>query len=248
MHNAVFDELRMDCIYLAFRVCLDEVEKALIGAKSLGISGLNVTIPLKERVMKLVKPDPLAKMIGAVNTIDLIQNIGYNTDGIGAKLALENEGVFIEGKNVLLLGAGGAARAITFQLREDGADVTIANRTERRAKELAEEVDGSWAGLNDLGALIEESDILINSTSIGMYPDMQRTLVTSDMMHPDLVVFDIVYNPAKTKLLTEAKKIGAKTIDGIMMLVHQGASSFKIWTEKEAPIDIMEKAVRDALG
>ena len=253
MHNAAFKALGMDCEYHAFRVSPDNLYNAIYGALALGFGGLNLTIPLKEKALGIVEPAELAKQIGAVNTVDFKKGIkGYNTDGIGAKMALAGNGIRIKGKNILLLGAGGAARAIAFQLAKDGASVIIANRTFERAKALADEVgmvgSVSASGFEDLKAQIRQCDILINSTSVGMSPGTSDAIVTSDMMHKDLVVFDIVYNPMNTRLLLEAKKAGAKAVDGVMMLVYQGAEAFKIWTGRSPPIDIMEKAVRERLG
>ncbi len=149
------------------------------------------------------------------------------------------------------MGAGGAARAIAFQLAHEGADIIIANRTASRAIKLAQDVRSVGnvigTGLKDLSKLVDKAEILINSTSTGMHPDINKTLVTADQMRPELVVFDIVYNPVETQLLKEVKKAGALAIDGVDMLVHQGAESFRIWTGVEAPIDIMEDAVRCAL-
>lgn len=253
MHNAAFKALGMDCEYKAFRVSPDNLHDAIHGAYALGFGGLNLTIPLKEKALEIVKPTDPAKQIGAVNTVDFKNGIiGHNTDGLGAKMALAGSGVDIKGKNVLLLGAGGAARAIAFTLVNEGANVTVANRTPERAISLAKEVGKvrkiNAAGLSNLKSLVQNADILINSTAIGMFPKVSETLVTSDMMHRDIVIFDIVYNPLNTRLLQEAKKAGVKTIDGVMMLVHQGAEAFKIWTGKNAPLDVMEKAVREKLA
>ncbi len=252
MHNAAFCALGMDCEYHAFRVSRDALRDAIYGAYALGFGGLNLTIPLKEKALDIVKPTELARQIGAVNTIDFKRGIvGYNTDGIGAKMALERGGIGIKGKNVLLLGAGGAARAIAFQLASDGAGVIIANRTEERAVALAKDVSkigkARGTGLDELKNLIQSCDILINSTAVGMTPKTSETIVTSEMMHSKLVVFDIVYNPVETMLLQEARKAGAKTIDGVAMLIYQGAEAFRIWTGKTPPLDVMEKAVREVL-
>lgn len=253
MHNAAFKAMGMNCEYHAFRVSPESLHDAIRGAYALGFGGLNLTIPLKEKALGIVQPTDLAKQIGAVNTVDFKKGIvGYNTDGLGAKMALTSGGVHIKGKNVLLLGAGGAARAIAFQLATDGASVTITNRTQERAIALAKEVGrigkARASGLDDLKKLVENSDILINSTSVGMFPKISETIVTSDIMHSNLVVFDIVYNPVNTRLLQEAKKAGARTIDGVMMLVYQGAEAFKIWTGKTPPVEVMEKAVREKLA
>lgn len=252
MHNAAFKALGMDAEYHAFRVGKEALRDAIHGAYALGFGGLNLTIPLKEKALDFVVPEGLAKMIGAVNTIDFKKGIaGYNTDGIGAKMALVRNGIEVKGKNVLLLGAGGAARAIAFQLAKDGAFVTIANRTQERAVALANDVcrvgKAKAAGIEELKNLVQHSDILINSTSVGMHPETAETLVTSDIMHSRLVVFDIVYNPVNTRLLQEARKAGAMAIDGVKMLVYQGAEAFKIWTGKTPPLNVMEKAVRERL-
>ena len=263
MHNAAYKALGMDCEYHKFRVTLDDLESAIMGAKAMGFGGLNLTIPLKEKALGIVEPDTMAQAIGAVNTIEFSDEtiagiagitgiVGHNTDGIGAVKALTASGVDIPGSRVLILGAGGAARAVAYQLAKDGARVTIANRTLGKAQELAENVrsvgNANGTGLEDLPKLTADADIIINTTSVGMHPDTDRTLVTADMMHTGQVIFDIVYSPLKTRLLTEAKKAGAVTIDGIRMLVLQGAESFRIWTGIEPPVGVMEQAVRNVLG
>jgi shikimate dehydrogenase len=252
MHNAAFDELSMDALYVAFRVPQEEVADAIRGAKSLGIRGLNVTIPLKEKAFSVVDTEEVAKRIGAINTIDFRSGspVGYNTDGLGALQVLKETVGVIEARNVLILGAGGAARAISFYLDSEGANVTLANRTKERAAMLASKLrNANSIGLGaELKSHLQDSDIIINTTSVGMHPKEDATLVTADLMHSDLVVFDIVYNPMETKLLREAKKAGVNTIiDGVKMLVYQGAASFNIWTGREPPVETMEKAVRDAL-
>jgi shikimate dehydrogenase len=253
MHNAAFEILGMDAVYLAFRVSKPDLEAAIKGAKSLGIAGLNVTIPLKEQALVFVDvADEMATRIGAINTIDFSSGtpVGYNTDGIGSLQVLQETVGDLTAKNVLILGAGGAARAIAFYLDAKGAKVTLANRTKARAAQLAAQLGNADAiGLDaELKKHIQALDILINATSIGMHPHEEATLVTADMMHPDLVVFDIVYNPLETRLLHEAKRAGVrKIVNGVKMLVYQGAASFTIWTGVEPPIDVMERAVLNAL-
>ena len=254
MHNAAFEALGLDAIYLAFRVAEHELGDAIRGAKSLGIAGLNVTIPLKEKALAFVDADDIASRIGAINTIDFSTDTptGYNTDGIGALTVLKERVGEIRGKEVLILGAGGAARAIAFYLDAEGARLTIANRSEDRAAMLASSLhNADFISLREeeLKRHIRDADILINTTPVGMYPRADATLVNARMMHPELVVFDIVYNPAETKLLREAKKAGVQTIiEGVKMLVYQGAASFRIWTGMEPPVEIMESAVRKALS
>jgi shikimate dehydrogenase len=263
MHNAAYKALGMDCEYHKFRVTQDDLEGAIKGARAMGFGGLNLTIPLKEKALGIVEPDPMAQAIGAVNTIEFSDDtiagiagitgiVGHNTDGIGAVKALAASGVDIPGSRVLILGAGGAARAVAYQLAKDGARVTIANRTLGKAQGLAGNVrsvgNANGTGLEELPKLTADADIIINTTSVGMHPDTDRTLVTADMMHTGQVIFDIVYSPLETRLLREAKKAGAVTIDGIKMLVLQGAESFRIWTDIEPPVGVMEQAVRDVLG
>ncbi|MDI6884221.1 MAG: NAD(P)-binding domain-containing protein, partial [Hadesarchaea archaeon] len=161
----------------------------------------------------------------------------------------------VKGKEVVLLGAGGAARAIAFSLAKAGARLTISNRTVPRAKALAlmiEQKLGMHArpiSLNrdQLKKALKNADVLINATSVGMHPAVNQTLVTSDMMHRGLVVNDIVYKPIETRLLREARRAGAKTVNGLGMLVHQGALAFEIWIGKRAPIKVMEAAARKEL-
>lgn len=248
MHNAAFQALGLECEYHAFRVTRDNLRDALVGAAALGFGGVNLTIPLKEKALEIVEPDALARKIGAVNTVDFKGGMrGYNTDGIGAILALKDKGIEVRGKKVLLVGAGGAARAIAYKLAWEGARVTIANRTIQKAVSLAGEVGGIGVGLDLLGELIQDSDILVNSTSVGMFPKVNETIATAEIMHPGLVVLDIVYNPLETKLLQEAKRASVGAVDGVMMLVYQGAEAFRIWTGQNPPIKVMESAVREAL-
>ena len=259
MHNAAFSTLGMDCVYHAFRVSPEKLEKAISGAEAMGFGGLNLTVPLKEEALKLdfIKPDPLAKRIGAVNTVVFGKTgeiRGYNTDGLGARQALLNAAVEIEGSRVVVAGAGGAARAVAFQLAADGAEITIINRTEERAVELARDVSAaalpgkiSGTGLSGLKDLLRDVDILINTTTLGMHPNTDTTIATAEELHSDLTVFDIVYNPLETRLLKEARAAGAKTVSGVLMLVYQGAEAFKLWTGVEPPVELMKKTVLEAL-
>lgn len=254
MHNAAFKKLGLDKIYVPFHVKAEELGNAINGSYSLGIRGLNVTIPHKTEVIKYLDYlDIAAGLIGAVNTIEFGENgiVGHNTDGIGAVRAIE-EVSQVKGKNILILGAGGAARAISFQLLLSGAKkLVISNRTVEKAMELKEDLDEKLepdVNVTDLGVELENelknSDVLINTTPVGMYPNIsQKPLVTSNMMHKDLIVNDIVYNPLKTGLLSEAEKAGAKTISGVKMLMYQGLESFKIWTGVEPPVEIFQKAL-----
>lgn len=257
MHNAAFDHLSLDARYYAFDVDERHVEAAVHGARALGFGGLNITIPLKEVVLQYVEADVLARRVGAVNTIDRAGK-GYNTDGVGAAKALEHANLKLKGASVVLLGAGGAAKAIAAQLLLEGARVLVVNRTQSRSMLLAQHMtaenlacgcdDIEAYGLAELDHLLGEADVLINATPVGMQGALaDQTLVTSKQMHPGLTVFDIVYNPLLTPLLREAHAAGVRTIDGVKMLVYQGAASFTLWTGLEPPITVMERAVRHEL-
>jgi shikimate dehydrogenase len=259
MHNAAFKELGLDNIYVPFHVKAGELENAINGAHALGIKGLNVTIPHKTEVIKYLDYlDIAAGLIGAVNTIEFGENgaVGHNTDGIGAVRAI-SEVIPLKNKKIMILGAGGAARAISFQILLSGAkNLVISNRTIDKASELrddlVEKLDPD-VKVTDLGFNLEEelkdTDILINTTPIGMYPNIsQQPLVTANMMHPGLIVNDIVYNPLKTGLIVEAEKVGAKTISGVKMLIYQGIESFKIWTGIEPPVEVFQNALMDEMN
>ena len=257
MHNAAFDELGMDYAYVAFDVNPNDLKTAIEGAQSLNIKGFNVTIPHKVDVMQyLDELDEVARLIGAVNTIDFKNLKGYNTDGIGAVKAIE-EVTSIKNKNVVVAGAGGASRAISFYIAKYGAEsLTILNRNEAKAESLASDVSDSgligevaYDSINAIGNYMEGADVLIDTTPLGMHPNISdEPIVKADMMDEDLVVFDAVYNPNETVLIKEAIKANAKPVYGIKMLLYQGAESFKIWTGKTSPVDVMEKALRNTLN
>ena len=257
MHNAAFDALNMDYAYVAFDVNPNDLKSAIEGAESLNIKGFNVTIPHKVDVMQyLDELDEVARLIGAVNTIDFKNLKGYNTDGIGAVKAIE-EVTSIKNKNVVVAGAGGASRAISFYIAKYGAEsLTILNRNEAKAESLASDVSDSGLigevasdSINAIGNYMEGADVLIDTTPLGMHPNISdEPIVKADMMDEDLVVFDAVYNPNETVLIKEAIKANAKPVYGIKMLLYQGAESFKIWTGKTAPVDVMEKALRNTLN
>ena len=257
MHNEAFDALNMDYAYVAFDVNPNDLKSAIEGAESLNIKGFNVTIPHKVDVMQyLDELDEVARLIGAVNTIDFKNLKGYNTDGIGAVKAIE-EVTSIKNKNVVVAGAGGASRAISFYIAKYGAEsLTILNRNEVKAESLASDVSDSGLigevasdSINAIGNYMESADVLIDTTPLGMHPNINdEPIVKADMMDEDLVVFDAVYNPNETVLIKEAIKANAKPVYGIKMLLYQGAESFKIWTGKTAPVDVMEKALRNTLN
>ena len=257
MHNAAFEALGMDYAYVAFDVDPSDLKSAIDGAKSLDIKGFNVTIPHKIQVMDyLDEIDEVAGLIGAVNTIDFKEMKGYNTDGIGAIKAIE-EVTSVKDKNVVIAGAGGASRAISFYIAKYGAgSLTILNRNVRKAQNLAEDVLNSGLidsvksdSISTINDCLIDADILIDTTPVGMHPHINdEPIALAEDMHENLVVFDAVYNPNETVLLKEAIEAGAKPVYGIKMLLYQGAESFEIWTGKKAPIDIMEEALRKTLN
>lgn len=257
MHNAAFEKLGMDYAYVAFDVDPNNLGSAIEGAKSLNINGFNVTIPHKIEVMQFLDEiDEVAGLIGAVNTIDFKNMKGYNTDGIGAVRAIE-EVISIKDKNVVIAGAGGASRAISFYLAKYGADsITILNRNVDRAISLAGDVldsglivDVQADSISEINNYLSDADILVDTTPMGMHPHVDdEPIARAEDMHEDLVVFDAVYNPNETVLIKEAIKAGAKPVYGIKMLLYQGAESFKIWTGVDAPVDEMEKALIQTLN
>ena len=245
MHEAAYEELGLDARYVTFEPARDDLTRALDGAEALGIVGLNVTIPFKRDVLSLVEPDELAARIGAVNTVDVAASTGHNTDAAGVVRALDTHDVSLEGVAVVV-GAGGAGRAASFALADEGMTVRIANRTVQRAHDLADEIPNATGhGLEGLTSLLSDADILVNATSVGMEKDVSP--VPADALHGDLAVLDAVYRPLETRLLRDAAATGAATIDGGWMLLYQGAEAFECWTGLPAPVTAMNDALRNRL-
>jgi len=259
IHNAAFDHLKLDFVFLAFRVKAADLKNAVRGMRGLAIHGLNVTMPHKSTVISFLdEVDPNVKFLGSANTILNKDGklSGFNTDGVGALKALRENGVALSEKKVLLLGAGGAAKAIAFSLAKEVGELAILNRTAEKAKELAEtlgrmfnkKVVGDALSSDAIAKNLRDSDILINATSVGMKPNLSQSLVAPQWLKSDLVVMDIVYNPVETKLAKDAKAAGAKVISGVEMLIYQGAASFEIWTERSAPVEVMRRAALNKLS
>ena len=246
MHEAAYEACGMDARYVTFEPDPGSIERVVDGADALGITGLNVTIPFKEDVAAAVDTDPLAERIGAVNTVAFVDGpTGYNTDAAGVVRAFGHHGVSLSGRAVVV-GAGGAGRAAAFALADEGMDVHIANRTVERAEALAAAVpNASSGGLDGLPAALSDADVLVNATSVGMESD--ETPVPKRALHAGLAVLDAVYAPLETRLLSDAAAVGATTIDGAWMLLFQGVEAFERWTGRDAPIDAMNGALRDAL-
>jgi len=258
MHNAAFKKLGLDYLYLPFQVNKEEVNKAIDGMRALNIRGLNVTIPHKTTVIPFLdRLDPLAEKIGAVNTIVNDDGIltGYNTDATGFLQAMLEKEVNPEGKSIVVLGAGGASRGISFILAEKDNHLVILNRRLEKAEDLARrisqlaknEVKALELKAENLALVLEKADVLVNTTSVGMLPSTGETPVPAGLLKPALVVFDIVYNPLKTRLLREAEVAGARTISGIEMLVWQGALAFERWTGEKAPVALMREVAVEVL-
>jgi shikimate dehydrogenase len=247
MHEAAYDALGMDARYVTFEP--RSAGAAVRAAADLGVAGLNVTIPFKRDVLDHVDPDPLAARVGAVNTVDLATDPprGYNTDLAGVTRALARHDVDPAGEDAVVVGAGGAGRAAAFALADAGATVHVANRTESRARDLAAAVgEGTTAGgLDGLADRVPDADLLVNATSVGM--DSTETPVPATLLHADLAVLDAVYNPVETRLLRDAAAAGATTVDGAWMLLYQGVAAFERWTDREAPVEAMDRALRDRL-
>ncbi|MFC2065964.1 shikimate dehydrogenase [Chloroflexota bacterium] len=253
MHNAAFRKLGIDYVYVSFRVKNEGLVKAVEGMRALNIRGLNVTIPHKVAIMPLLdEVAPLAQKIGAVNTIVNDDGFlrGYNTDATGFLQPLLERGIEPVGKTAVILGAGGASRAVAFILADREAKLVILNRKLEMdwAEELARRISHNFGrettalelSEKNLSMTLEKADILVNATSVGMTPNIAETLVPARLLKPGLVVFDIVYNPVKTRLLREAEEAGARTIGGVEMLVWQGAIAFEKWTGQKAPVDLMK--------
>ena len=241
MHSRAFFESEINAVYLAFEIT--EIQRGLNAVRELGIKGVSVTIPFKEAVIPyLDHVDPLATRMGAVNTVVNQDGVltGFNTDCDGAVLPLKQE-IQLKGKCACILGAGGAARALAFGLKEEGVHVTIANRSTLKGQALARAVDGVFLPLS---ADFEwDGDIWINATSVGMTPMVDSTPLDKKCFRPGQIVMDIVYNPVLTRFLKEAREAGCKTIDGLSMFVCQGAAQFTLFTGRPAPRDAMMAAV-----
>jgi shikimate dehydrogenase len=244
MHNAGYEALGIDnqFVFLGAKVNIKDVGVTVECMRKMGIHGLTCTIPHKVEIMKFLDEiDVTAKKIGAVNTV-LNRNgklIGFNTDWQGVVVPLERI-TKLSGKKALVLGAGGAARAVIFVLLNRRAKVSIFNRTKEKAVELAKEFNCQTTNLNKESE-IKDFDIIINTTSVGMKPMENKMPISTKFISDKQIVFDIVYTPYDTKLLKEAKKQGAKIIHGVEMLLHQGTAQFEIYTGHKAPEEAMRK-------
>jgi shikimate dehydrogenase len=259
MHNACYQKMGLDYVYVPFRVRPEYLAKAVDGFKALNVRGFNVTIPHKVTVIPLLDGlDPLAEKIGAVNTVVNTDGElrGFNTDAEGFLQSLLSKGFKPRGKKVVVVGAGGAARAVSYILAEKGARVTIVNRQQELdwAEDISKLIKEDFKKevkvyeLGQIAQALEKTDLLVNATSVGMSPLADASPVPEKLLGKIPVVFDIVYNPLETRLLREARIAGAQTIGGVDMLVWQGALAFEKWTGKKAPLDLMRSEAVRMLG
>lgn len=258
MHNESFKILGLDYVYLCFDVGTDSLKTAVEGMKAMGVKGFNCTMPDKNLMCELADElSPAAKLIGAVNTVlnDNGKLIGYNTDGMGYMQAVKDAGHDIIGKNMTLLGAGGAATAVCTQAALDGvANINVFSIKDQffdRAQKMVDNINASTnckaalydlADTTELHKSIDNSHILTNATSVGMAPNTDNCIITDEsVFRSGLIVSDVIYNPRETKLLKLAKEHGCQTFNGLYMLLYQGAEAFKIWTGKDMPVTAIKE-------
>ncbi|AYB45643.1 shikimate dehydrogenase [Paenibacillus lautus] len=252
MHNAAINALGLSGAYVPLHIRPQGLGDAIQAVKALGFRGVNVTIPHKVEVMKhLDVVDEGAQRIGAVNTIvnDNGKLTGYNTDGIGYVRSLKDEACpDLKGKRIVVIGAGGAARGIIYALLGEGPDkISIVNRTSAKALALAEE----WSSLADLrgygeeraGEALSDADVIINTTSVGMFPQVSELPIPPESIREGIVVSDLIYNPLKTELLRQGELRRCTVHGGLGMFINQGAYAFEYWTGLTAPVQAMKEAV-----
>jgi shikimate dehydrogenase len=260
IQNAAWQEIQADIVNVAFRVAPPQLKTAVLGAQALGLLGLMATIPHKEAVLSLCDQlDESARLMGAANLLHFRADgkiIGYSTDGWAALQSLAEEGVVVDGARVAVLGGGGAARSLAITFAHAGAkQITLFNRTVERAERIADEV--SSTGVTATALPLDEStlrsalphvDLMVNATSIGMHPHDGETPVSGEILHRDLAVYDIVYNPLETRLLREARAIGARAIDGLGMLIYTNLRAAQICAGMDISVSTMRAEALRALS
>jgi len=245
IHNAAFEAAGIDAVYLPFKV--DDPVEFVNACKAIDVQGYSVTIPHKESIMPAMDEiDPVAKSIGAMNTVVNRGGrlLGYNTDYMAAVGCLEDV-TGLDGKSALMIGAGGAARAIAFGLKQKNVKMTVADIMPDKARKLAEDAGCEWSTMDDLGT--PSADIFINASPAGMHPNVDSSAIPREWLKPDCVVFDVVYNPIETRLLREARAARCRTVSGLDMFVRQAVAQFEMWTGQQAPVDVMADIVRRRL-
>ena len=259
MQEAAFHALNLNWRYLTIEVYPQDLAAAMQGLRAMNFQGINLTIPHKVEVLKyLDEVAPDAALIGAVNTVRRVgdQLVGENTDGKGFLRALQDIPIDPRGKKVIILGAGGAAKAIGVELALAGAGhIIIVNRSSERGQELVDALNTKtrtparfveWVSTYALPA---NADLVVNATSIGLFPDVNaQPDVAYDTITANMIVCDVIPNPPHTPFLQEAERRSAKTLDGLGMLVYQGAIAFKMWTGQDAPIEVMYRALQEVFG
>ena len=246
MHNAAFRHLGINAVYVAFPVT--DLPQAVAGLRGLAIGGVSVTIPFKEEVIPLIDAlDPQAAEIGAVNTVvnRAGRLTGYNTDCLGAVKALQAR-INLTGQHVLILGAGGASRAIAFGIIQAGGRVTLTDVDQARAAALVKDLRAEAILPDAVGRC--PATILVNATPVGMAPDIDGSPINPELLSRFQVVMDIVYQPLQTRLLQEAQARSCATIDGLQMLIHQATAQFELWTGQLPPLEVMSQAAYKALS
>ncbi|MNO38561.1 Shikimate dehydrogenase [compost metagenome] len=257
MHTAALKALGITGAYVPLHIVPGQLGEAIQAVRTLGFRGVNVTIPHKVAVMEYMdRLDDSALAVGAVNTVVNDDGVltGYNTDGIGYVRSLKAEAApDLTGSRILVIGAGGAARGIIAALLlEHPSAVMIANRTVEKSEQLAEAFQAkgtvSGIGMHEIGSHIAEMDIVINTTSVGMYPHMDAAPIEPALLREGIIVSDLIYNPLQTRLLTESLERGCRIHGGLGMFVYQGAYALEYWTGRSAPVDIMRQTILDCLG
>jgi shikimate dehydrogenase len=246
MHNAAFDACNLNAVYLAFET--QDIKGVVAAMRALNIKGLSITIPHKSTVIPLLdEVDPLAAKIGAVNTIVNREGrlLGMNTDAGAGLRALESHQVIINQKSCLIIGAGGAARALAWSLKLKGGHMAITNRSPVKGKALAAELSCAFVPWEKRGA--HKCEILVQTTPVGMFPHPDQCPVPEEMLKPGMAVMDIIYNPLETRFIKLAQARGCIAINGLEMFIQQGAEQFRIWTGLDAPVAVMRKAVLASL-
>ncbi|MBT5305733.1 MAG: shikimate dehydrogenase, partial [Candidatus Scalindua sp.] len=250
IHNASFIEKGLNNVYVPLKIA--NIGTFMKECRRMDFQGFSVTIPHKESVLPFLNNiDHTAKKIGAINTIVNQDGklTGYNTDCMAAIMGLEcslkETNDTLSNKKISIIGAGGAARAVAFGLKEKGCDITIFNRTIERAEKLSHDVKCRFERFEELYKL--DSDILINTTPIGMFPDIDQTPIPKNILKEAMIVFDAIYNPVETRLLRDAKEKGCHTVNGLSMFINQAAEQFRLWTNIDPPVELMTNIVKEIL-
>ncbi|WP_427339162.1 shikimate dehydrogenase [Caloranaerobacter sp. DY30410] len=255
IHNYLFDNEKENAVYMAFNIEKKDLKNAINGFKAINVKGFNVTIPYKIDIINFI--DQLSyesELIGAVNTVKIDNGklIGYNTDGLGFLKTFEERNISLKGKNVLILGAGGAAQSISLTVANEGVkSLTILNRTVSKSKKLIEkiknkfpEIETSYGSLNEIHIDLKKIDVLINCTSVGMYPEVDKMPIEINGFNKNVIVYDIIYKPLETKLVKSAKKEGMIAIGGLDMLIYQALLSDEIWLGRKLDIEKMKDTIK----